>query len=559
MYGLVQHNKLVLDYKRSMVQSASVNDFNDSLIMRLTVVRLILFSVFFTAAGNVSVLYASSGSNQSSKQSERQSTEVKSVEDDDQEEVTHLDKSEEFDARLVGKSVDELSFLKSNQREFTSLTQASGSEAIKALAAISKCKKQKRSDSIKNLKISNSSQRSCFVVGKVNNGVVTNIDIVNAIKFICFSSGKQYDKETARVMAPQVVKTAVDVLLQQQYAELYSIKVSDNEVNRRVSEIAANNAMTIEELSNKFKEFGISMEIFKKHIKSRMLLQFIIQVIGEAERVTPQEMAEARRKKENDIKHRRFHLQEIFFQVDDEPGKPKVLQCAKSALKLLHAGFSFTALSEAMSQGTYSGDVGDLGWIREDAIEKPVLDAIKGKSPGEMSDIVETKTGYKIVYIVDIAEPGRDGRSRAKYKVLRSNIRYQGKFLMKKDMERINKALEEMIPCGTPKQFKASCKKYKIGFEEIEIQSPKDYEMELIMQSMKSGKPAAIQSMDNEDEITVVMYVSESVPNASPPTNDELFKMLSAKKIENEFNRNYKRMKAAAHSIIYTDSLVKVS
>jgi hypothetical protein len=360
-------------------------------------------------------------------------------------------------------------------------------------------------------------------------------------------------------MVEPVVRTLIDDKLQQQYAELYSLKVSESEIDSKIRSIAINNSMTIEELATKFEECGINMEIFRKHIKSRMLLQFIVQLIGDTARVTQQEINEARVKAKSDIKQKRYHLLEIAFRVDNDENDEKVKKRAESILRLIKDGFSFRVMAEAMSQGTYTNDVGDLGWVRQDCIEKPVLDAIKNFAVDQVSSVIKTRTGYKIVYIVDIADPGKTGQSNAVYKVLCSKVQFQGGLLTQKDIEKLNLAVTELKDVILATRYKELCKKYKIEFEEREIVLPNEYELELINQSSESKKPAIMRSMNDENSITIMMLVDKKVPDAVVPADEELFKELSNAKIEKEFRRNYKKMSAMAHSFVYFDRLTEVA
>jgi peptidyl-prolyl cis-trans isomerase SurA len=475
----------------------------------------------------------------------------------EQEEKTEIP-GEKFDIKVIGTTLDEASLYKMGEGERTSLTQVKGSEALRAFknATPVKLGKSKKKPVMVGYHTANRFYR---IVGRVNNDVVTNVDIENRIRFIFFSSGKQYKEKDAKLMVESVTRTLIDDELQRQYAELYSLKVDENEVDRKIQNIATNNSITVEELASKFEECGINMEIFKKHIKSRMLLQFIVQLIGDIARVTPQEIDEARIKAKSDISQKRYHLLEIALRVDEDESNEKAKERAESILRLIKDGFSFRVMAEAVSQGAYTDDVGDLGWVRQDCIEKPVLDVIKNLEVGQVSDVIKTRTGYKIVHIVDIAEPGKAGQSNTEYKVLCSKVQFQGGLLTQKDIEKLNVAITELKDVTLTAKYKEVCKKHKIEFEERDIVHPNEYELELIKQSSESKKPVIMRAIDDENSIMVMMMVDKKVPDAVVPTDRELFMKLSGMKIEKEFRRNYKKMKAMAHSCIYLERLAEVA
>lgn len=480
--------------------------------------------------------------------------------------------AENVNVDSIGKAIDEASLYEKGDQNGQSAAKK-GIDALSALKSIDACKSKKNikkeapsekkvdlkpSDSDKIKKIPVEVSKDFFVVAKANNEVVTNVDIINAVKFVFFSSGKKYNKQDAKLMEDSIINAMIDDKLQQQYAKMYSIKVSDAEVDGKVADIAKSNGITVEELGQKFEELGISMEMFKKNMKSRMLLQFIIQIVGETGKVTDQELKEAKAKSENDIKEKRYHLCEIFFRVDDKNDAQKIKENAEAVLKLLKDGFSFQVMAETLSQGTYSKTVGDLGWIREQSIEKPVLDIVKNLKFRQFSEVIETRTGYKIVYVLDKAEPGKQGQENASYKVISSKLKYKGGIVTQKDTQRVNEIVGSIVEADSSSKFKEICKQNKLEVTDNEIVSPDDYQMEMIKQSKESGKPVIMQSTDDEDSVNILFLVSEEIPNATIPEDKALFEKISAEKVQKEFARNFKKMKATAHTEIYRDKLKMV-
>ena len=480
--------------------------------------------------------------------------------------------AENVNVDSIGKTIDEASLYEKGDQNGQSAAKK-GIDALSALKSIDAGKSKKNikkeapsekkvdlkpSDSDKIKKIPVELSKDFFVIAKANSDVITNVDIINAIKFVFFSSGKQYNKQDAKLMEDAIINAMIDDKLQQQYAKMYSIKVSDAEVDGKVADIAKSNGITVEELGQKFEELGISMEMFKKNMKSRMLLQFIIQVVGETGRVTEQELKEAKAKAENDNKAKRYHLCEIFFRVDDKNDTQKIKENAEAVLKLLKDGFSFQVMAETLSQGTYSKTVGDLGWIREQNIEKPVLDVVKNMKSRQFSDVIETRTGFKIVYVLDKAEPGKHGQEQAKYKIVSSKLKYKGGIVTQKDTQRVNEIVGSIVEANSLPKFKEICKLNKLEVVDSEIVSPDDYQNEMIKQSKETGKPSIMQSPDDEDSVNILFLVSEEIPNATIPEDKVLFETISAEKIQKEFARNFKKMKATAHTEIYNDKLKMV-
>ncbi|MDR0744541.1 MAG: peptidyl-prolyl cis-trans isomerase SurA [Holosporales bacterium] len=469
-------------------------------------------------------------------------------------------KTNDIDISALGTPVTESELYKFDRDDEENNKKTS--QALSALKIISQAKQTFLADKNKNLcpveKVYISPERRFFIVAKVNSEVITNIDVINAIKFVFFSSGKKYDKVIAKLMIKSIVYLMMDSRLHQQYARSYKLKIKKEDVDERINKIAENNKMTVDDLAQKFEKLGINMEIFRKNIESRMLLSFIVEIIGEDIGVSKQEILEERAKIATDIKHPRYHLYEIFFRVDNPKTKKLVRENAEATLKLLKDGFSFQVLSENMSQGHYTGTVGDLGWVRDESLEAPVKNAVRSLKIGEFSDIIETRTGYKIIYVYDKAEPNKAGHSLAKYHILKSTMQYKSGLFTQKDAKEVDEKIDSILKVDSAEKYKFVCKKYNIDVEELKIEQPDAYIRELIERSKTNKVPAILQSMEDEDKINLLFLVKEEFPDAGVPSEEETSELISARKIEKEFSRNLKRLKNTAHMEIYNDQLEKI-
>ena len=461
----------------------------------------------------------------------------------------------EFDASAIGTAVDESKLYKFDTME--GMHDKKSSEALSALRSITelKAKKSMYTGDFKNLY---DAEKRYFVVANVNSEVITNIDVLNAVKFIFFSSGKKYNKEDAKLMVNAVISSMIDSRLQHQYATACKIQIKDSEVDAKVEELAEKNNMTVEEMKSKFAELGINIDLFKRNIRARMILSIIVDMISEDIQISEQDVIEEQARIATDIKNPRYHINEIFFRVDDPKTKKRAKENAEAVLKLVKNGFYFSVLSENLSQGNYTGTIGDLGWVREESLESPVRSAVKKLNPGEYSEVIETRTGYKIIYLFDKAAPKKVGQSAARYKVLRSTIQYRGGFMTKKDEQDVNEKIGAIVDSDSASKYKQVCEKCNVKFDEQEIESPNSYESELIEKSKKTGKPAILQSIDDDDSVEILLVCGETIPDAEVPSKEAVVDIVAAKKVEKEFTRNLKKMRNTAHIVVFQNMLDQV-
>lgn len=91
----------------------------------------------------------------------------------------------------------------------------------------------------------------------------------------------------------------------------------------------------------------------------------------------------------------------IFVRIEDKAKRPEARKKIEDIRKKALAGQDFASLAQ-----TYSGDPtasrgGDMGWVRQGQLLKPIEEALFPLKPGEVSDVVETRAGFHLVKAVE--------------------------------------------------------------------------------------------------------------------------------------------------------------
>lgn len=437
-----------------------------------------------------------------------------------------------IDSKLIGTPVDE-SFIYKTQKTPKTIADKSN-DVFSVLNRID----QKLNKSEKTLKKQSSKDSKVFTLKTVNGDDITNIDVVNVIKLMFLFSGKEYNQSVAKLMVPTVLESLEDDKLRQQCANLFKIVISKKDIDEKISDIASGNGVSIDQLAQKFEEFGISMNVFRANIKSKLIFQIIAQSFSEGGNVSSSEIAEERNNELALINSSRYCVSEIF-RYDEES--------ANEVLKLIKKGFNFQILAENFSQKICPGKDGFLKWMKIESIEPEVLNRLKSMTPGECSPVIKTKAGYKIVCLLDKADPGKAGTMDSDYKILKASFKYRGKLFTQQDLKKSENQLNEFMSLSSIDAYKDFCQKHSIEYKETEISHPDPYHMELVNRSKFSKKPAALQSLDDDDSVNVVMFISETAPNATLPNDKALKEAVAEKKAEESFTRNFKRLKSSSH------------
>lgn len=396
-----------------------------------------------------------------------------------------------------------------------------------------------------------------FIVAKVNSDIITNIDIMNSIRFIFFSSGKLFDEKNASLMIPSVLTREISNKVQEQVAEKNHMRIPDSIVNKRVREIAERNGMTVQELEQKFQELGISMPVFKTNIASRMLFSTIVEAIKNDVVVTPNENKEERRQIIESNKSTRYKLYEIHLMIQDAKHKAEVMKNAQMIIKLIDEGFNFPVLAESVSQGNYKLQVGDLGWVSERNMEESVKSAVVKLKIGQHTNIIETNSGIKIIYLEDKAAPNKVGSSEGVYKYMKVSMKYRGEGVSSDDARKVEKAIDDLKAAKNPNEFKKVCQKYNLGIEEKEETLTNPFMAEILESA--EVQASTVQSFENEDYVDVYRTVGKTIPDITPPTDEEIDYAIIAKKGAKLFQRNIKQAESSAFIECNADNIKRLT
>ena len=461
-----------------------------------------------------------------------------------------------LDAHKLGSTIPEQIFKSKKEGILAGSTTSKGLLALRAKSLNDALKRAKQKDKNKkqNKKSKNENNQEFFVVAQVGDDVITNIDILNTIKFMCFASNQHYDKNCAKLILNSILDSLIDNSIRQQFAKMQNIPIDNKVIDEKIEEIAKNNNKTVDELGKAFEEAGINMTIFRKNLYSKLILTIFYQMMEKTIQATEDSLKQYKNKYTNDIKKTRYKICEIFLPVDNIKNKQNMEQQAKSIIELLNKGFSFQMLSENLStNGSIS--LNDLEWKTDESIQEPVLSVVKKMTVGTHSDIITLKNGYKIVYLLDKAEPNKAGQSETTYNVVTGEVPIN--VSNQEEFNKIQTALQLLSEAKSIDEFNRICEIYKINTKKKSIKNPDMFETELIKRN-KENNTTGILRIDETSPIKILFVESESVPKAEIPSDETINSIILQKKALQTFNKNMKKLKAQVHIKINKENLSKV-
>ena len=238
------------------------------------------------------------------------------------------------------------------------------------------------------------------ILFKVDNEIITTIDIHEEIKFL-----KTFSPETNRLSEEELYEISKNSIIRD--------KIKKIEIMNYVEEIKVEDKFLLNLIKNKYSRKGIdTLENFENYLKSNNLNTKIIREKLSIELIW------------NDIVYQKFNekiiidkvkikkeilqtpqkemqkellLSEIVFDVENKADYEKKYQ--EILQNIIKNGFKKTALIFSNSDTASNG--GLIGWVKEDNLNKTIKEIVSKLKLGEFSKPIRTSSGFIIILVED--------------------------------------------------------------------------------------------------------------------------------------------------------------
>lgn len=249
------------------------------------------------------------------------------------------------------------------------------------------------------------------IIARVNNEIVTLSDYNKAMKAVpqetqqdCSCSGEQLQQAIADAQK-NVLRGMIDQQLLIQRAKDMSIDVTTDVVNR-LDDIRKQNGMaTIDDLQKAVEQEGQSWDDFKQQITNNALTQDVIrQEVGQQVDIGPDDVqAYYNAHKSEFNRPEEVVLSEIFLSTEGKSGADldAVKKRAEDLRTRIANGEEFGTLAKRYSEDAQTAPSGgELGvYQRDGSLAKPIEDAVFGLPKGQMTEVIQIKTGFMFIHV----------------------------------------------------------------------------------------------------------------------------------------------------------------
>ena len=247
---------------------------------------------------------------------------------------------------------------------------------------------------------SNQPQPLDRIVAVVNDGVILQSQLDQTMATVAHqieaSGGKLPPQD---VLEKQVLQRLILNQLLVQKAHDNGIRVSDDQVDAAVANIAQQNKMSVPQMQAAMQQEGVDYASFRQQLRDQLLVRAVQQqVMQQNAQVSDAEI-------DNLISSPAFkqgevHLARILVGLPEGADASQIAAAQAKADKIeseLQAGKSFAALAVSDSSAPEALDGGDLGWRRVDELPPAVQEIVNSLQPGAYTQPLRDASGFTIL------------------------------------------------------------------------------------------------------------------------------------------------------------------
>lgn len=246
------------------------------------------------------------------------------------------------------------------------------------------------------------------IAAVVNEDVILRSELDRAVANISAQyAGREGQLPPPEVLAKQVLERLVLVKLQVARARETGVRVTDQEVDQAIANIAAQNKVTPEQLREQVGRDGTPYAAFRASIHDELLTQRLRQRFAQG-RISVSEAEIDVAVAAQGAAGTQLHLAHILVAMP-EGATPEQIATAQKKIDgvkaLLDKGeLDFAAAAVRYSDSPNALEGGDLGWRSSDEIPTAFAALIRDMKPGDVSAPLRGPSGFQLLKLVEVRD-----------------------------------------------------------------------------------------------------------------------------------------------------------
>ncbi len=239
-----------------------------------------------------------------------------------------------------------------------------------------------------------------YIVAKVDNEIITNVDIINEINYLT-----ALNNDLKNIEKNSLINLAKNSLIREKIKKNEINKNSSNKIDDKILKSLIENyykkinLKNLNEFKNYLASYSINLDDVKKKIKMEILWNQIVYFkYSNLLNINIDELKKKvdKNKDKNNVVTK-YLLSEILFSINNEENFDKKNNEIKK--KILENGFKTAANIYSISSTAKFG--GRIGLMNEKQLSKKILKEIKSIKIGEITNTIDVPSGFLILKLED--------------------------------------------------------------------------------------------------------------------------------------------------------------
>lgn len=249
------------------------------------------------------------------------------------------------------------------------------------------------------------------IVATVNDKIITGYDLRQRMLMLIASSQVQPTEQNL----PAIQQAALNALIEdrlkvQEMAKFESLKVTDEEVDQEIAEMARAAGTTPANYLQFLQQGGIQPAAFRENLRTQIgWSQLVPGRFNSRARASSLQVDQELRRLNEAASKPQFLLGEIYIDAARVGGAQAALNGARQLVQQIIQGAPFQAVAQQFSSAPSANArvPGDAGWVVRDSLQPAVQTVVDQLQPGQLSNPIVVDGGVYILYLRD----KRDGAS----------------------------------------------------------------------------------------------------------------------------------------------------
>jgi len=240
------------------------------------------------------------------------------------------------------------------------------------------------------------------IVAIVDEGIILRSELETTLNSVLEQIRSRGDRVPARsVLEQQVLERLIMNQVQVQRAEQTGIRVTDQEVDLALQNVARQNRLTLTELRRAVESDGLEFNEFREDVRNQLLTSKLHQrIVDSMDPVTETEVDILM--SSGVFGSDEYKLRQIALQVNPGASPRELREIESRMIKIrqkLDEGMDFAEAAVNFSESDDALDGGDVGWRNLNTLPRTIADAVRDLEPGQVSEPVMTNGSLMLLMV----------------------------------------------------------------------------------------------------------------------------------------------------------------